>query len=80
MSALTIVMLVLVALSVIGLYVLNRAWSEFEHLFVYMTWAVVLVVVGASVYLFFAMPTFAEPGAAVRATSVQQDTSNLFQE
>jgi hypothetical protein len=80
MFVLTMVVLVLLALAVVGLYVLNHYFSEFEHTFLYMTWAVVVLVVGTSVYLFFAMPTFADPGDTVRGTAVKQDTSNLMRE
>jgi len=80
MSALTITILVALAILMIGLYVLNHIFSEFEQVFIYLSFFVVLFVIGASAYLFFAMPTFAEPGSTIRGTDIKQDTSNLLQE
>lgn len=64
-----------------GLWIAGRELTEFDDLFPYAITGLLVVLVGASIYLAFAVPTFATKDIVQgSAGNVRQDTSNLLQQ
>lgn len=62
MSLAFLIVLFAVLAILVGVFaVITKYLEEFEHAFVYITWTVVLFIIGGAAYLTIATPTFANP-------------------
>lgn len=77
---LTPVVMGILILVMVGLHVVANKLEEFEQVFHFMTWASVLLIIGAAVYLSYATPTFARLNLTSNGAPVTVDDSNLLQE
>jgi Mn2+/Fe2+ NRAMP family transporter len=85
MNPLTITVLAVLGIAVVGLYVIAHKFEEFEKAYIYVTWTAIIAVVGASVYLAYAVPTVASGtptphSGTAKAGTVTVDGSNLLRE
>ena len=84
MSVLTFTIIGVLALAMVGFYVLYKLFHEFDHLFLWVTYGFVAFIIGFAVYLSF---TAEDPSSSIssgtpapRTAGVMVDTSNLLQE
>jgi len=71
-------MIAVLGIVLYGLWIAARELTEYENLFVYVIFGILLLIVGTAVYLAYATPTFATKN--VERGAVHQDTSNLLLE
>ncbi len=76
----TIVVLLVLGIVLWGLSWIARELTEFEHAFIYVCGFAFFMIIGAAVYLSFAIPTFASQPSMLHSSVVTEDDSNLLQE
>lgn len=84
LTPLTITVLVILGIIVAGLYFVSHKLEEFDHVYMYATWASLIAVLLAAVYLAFAVPSVASTASRTQTQqktgTVIVDDSNLLQE